>query len=339
MGKTIINNDVYFGTRMIQHFIPSDFSALANKLADSDFMESLSKVFDSPSQYIYSIRKYPLDVRAFFRTNPWSSQQTPQTLIIGGRSTGITGVKVGASGDGYYNSSGIQKIASFTIARYFNNFMDFAPYTRIEIYIPYFNFIELPVNEIMGKTIDVYWGLDLITGMATYWVQNAELGVISTNQTQVGYDVPYGQNNGGEIARNNITNGLRLIAGVGALAGGIATKGGLALATTGVGLIADTGINAITGNVKQYQKGNIGNTWLGIMSPTTTYLIYHRPKPITITSDYNKLNGVPYGETIQLSNITGYTEIGKINFNPMNEDIYDDEIEELIDIMRTGIIL
>ena len=65
---------------------------------------------------------------------------------------------------------------------------------------------------------------------------------------------------------------------------------------------------------------------------------YHNLIPID-DSVYGRINGYPSNTYESLSNLTGYTEIGDIQFNPMNYNITQDEINEIVAILRNGVIM
>ena len=54
---------------------------------------------------------------------------------------------------------------------------------------------------------------------------------------------------------------------------------------------------------------------------------------------YGKLQGYPANYYTSLSSITGYTEIGDIQFNASNNDIYNVEIDEIIALLKSGVIM
>lgn len=335
MGKNIITNDVYISSSFARFFIPTNPSLLATKLLDASFLNSLAKLFNNPSDYVYSLKKYPFDVRQFFRCNPWLSSDTPQTLFLGGQSTGITGVEIAYNG-GDINESGINQIASIPVLRISDDFKDFEPYTTMKIFIPYFGFYDLPTNEIMGKTLKVYFGVDLLTGLATFWIV-VDSVLIMTETKSIGTDVPMGKTNMEEIARNNITASLKAVAGVASLVTGVMTKGSSILIGGGIGLLASSGINAITGNVRTFTKGSIGGNFMSMMSPNSVYIIMTRIKPV-IASDFAHTHGKPLGQTRTLSTLTGFTKVGKIHLENLGTATKS-EIAEIESLLKTGVIL
>lgn len=335
MGKNFIT-DKYNSSPFARFFVPTSPSALATKLLDVTFINSLTKLFQNPIDYVYSLKKYPFDVRQFFRVFPWFSSEQPETLYLGGKSTGITGVEIGNMGTNFLNESGINQIASIDIDRHFNDFKDFEPYTTMKIYVPYFGFYDIPTNEIMGKTLKVNFGVDLLTGFATIWI-SVDNTLIMTDTKSIGTDVPLGKTNWDEIARNNINASLKAIAGVGSLITGVVTKGAPVLIGGGIGLIASSGVSAITGNVRTFQKGQIGGNFMSMMSPNSVYLIITRIKPV-IASDYNHTHGKPLGETRTLSALHGFTKVSYIHLENFNTAT-SEELNMIENELKNGVIL
>ena len=56
---------------------------------------------------------------------------------------------------------------------------------------------------------------------------------------------------------------------------------------------------------------------------------------------YKELNGYPYKEYVALSSLTtgNYVEIGEIHFNAKSNNIYQVEIEEIIALLKNGVII
>ena len=44
-------------------------------------------------------------------------------------------------------------------------------------------------------------------------------------------------------------------------------------------------------------------------------------------------------ETKDLSTLSGFTQVGSIEFKPNGEDIYNDEINEIVSLLQAGVIL
>ena len=64
----------------------------------------------------------------------------------------------------------------------------------------------------------------------------------------------------------------------------------------------------------------------------------HDPVSIDL-SYYQHAQGLPCNIYGDLSGFSGYTEIGEIHFDPMNEIIYTTEVDEIVSLLKTGVIL
>ena len=49
----------------------------------------------------------------------------------------------------------------------YNSYLDYAPYTKAEIFLPFIGFCPLNINDIMGKSVDITYNIDLLSGVCT----------------------------------------------------------------------------------------------------------------------------------------------------------------------------
>lgn len=67
---------------------------------------------------------------------------------------------------GYPLSSEYQSFTfgTITVPRYSGTFYDYQPYSQAQIYVPYIGYVNVKVNEILDKTIELKYHVNLITG-------------------------------------------------------------------------------------------------------------------------------------------------------------------------------
>ena len=53
---------------------------------------------------------------------------------------------------------------SLTIQEYWGSYLDYSPYTRASIYLPYIGIQQIDIDDIMGKTISVKYNVDVLSG-------------------------------------------------------------------------------------------------------------------------------------------------------------------------------
>lgn len=192
----------------------------------------------NPTDYIINCYALPFEPN-FLSSSEVGVQIGPQTLL------NITG-KVVNTATSFYIDCG-----SKTIPRR-GNFLDFEPYTHIELYLPMCGTITLDPALVVGKTIRVVMYYNILTNSATAAVYRlSELGdsLIATSTGEIGISIPFSAYNMGQYqnaikaTENAIKqNGLKVATGVATTAVGIAgallapETGGLSLALTGAAL-------------------------------------------------------------------------------------------------------
>lgn len=192
----------------------------------------------NPTDYIINCYALPFEPN-FLSGSEVGVQIGPQTLL------NITG-KVVNTATSFYIDCG-----SKTIPRR-GNFLDFEPYTHIELYLPMCGTITLDPALVVGKTIRVVMYYNILTNSATAAVYRlSELGdsLIATSTGEIGISIPFSAYNMGQYqnaikaTENAIKqNGLKVATGVATTAVGIAgallapETGGLSLALTGAAL-------------------------------------------------------------------------------------------------------
>jgi len=311
---------------------------LAKVLSSSSFLNQLASLFTDKAQYIYSLRWYPFDITQF------TTLQFASVLQLGGHDaddgTNTAFVERFSS-----TISRKVKVAEIVIPRRYNNFMDFEPYTHAQIYLPFIGFYALHVNECMGKTISVSYAVDFLTGIATAYIQTEEADngghLLFTATGKVGIDIPLGSTNANEIAKNNFSSAMKLIASGVALVGGVASGnvvGGM-IGASALTTAMSSGVNFVTGQQKHYQRGNLSGGQDALCSPRSVFVIITRPKQVEVDmNEFAKMKGRPLAETRYLGDLTGFTTVEKVHLERFNESLKS-EVEEIESLLHEGVIL
>lgn len=182
-------------------------------------------------------------------------------------------------------------------------YLNLAPYSKYQLYVPTAGIIDLDTSQLMGiNAIYVTRHVDAFTGNMTCIVQTDPPNVsdpyhyLAVINGQWGVPVALnGNNNGG-----NILSGL--ISTAGAVAGAIATGGASAIigaATAGIGTIAGA-IGSATSNSSQ--AGSITAMLEPMRLDTTFY---------KVTDADNTHNGRPLMQVRQISALGGFIQVQK----------------------------
>ena len=342
MGKKVINTLsplIIYTSKFNVFKSGSDFFQFLIECNDTSLLTNLKDLFVSKWEYIKSIRVYPFNIGNFYTLFAYAG-----TIPIGDTHTSASamGYQIVGSGNAltqeYYY--GVRKIGEFTISRKFGNFLDFEPYTKAKIHIPYFNQLhELPLNEIIGKTITLTAGIDLFTGKMTVWLSDTDR-VIDSWEENVTMELSVGATNANEIAKNEFNAFAGILTGTMNILG--SGKGNLAMKEAG--LLTSSGINLITGSQPHYSNKGASTGYMRLVSPDSIYIIMEYPTPVIQPSDakfsdYAHIYGVPLEDVRSLNALSGFTKVGDIHFDPMGEDIYNDEMNEIVTLLRNGVVL
>ena len=254
------------------------------------------------------------------------SQGAARTITIGGVEM------TDAGGDGIQGIpvTGVSSIhiGSISIPHTFNDFRDYAPYTKIEIFVPFCGWAQLP-SWSMGKTIsgDIY--IDLANGTVKALIY-ASRTVVAELGGNCATDIPFSATANGVKAANVISN----------LASGMTaafnpTPQGII--SGGVGIL--TAFNANYTNV----KGVMGDG-SNIDGITGVLIKVTRPASIddsmndlrTIPSQYKHDRGIPCGKQLTLAAGDGYTQVIDAN---ISGNMTAAEKQMIIDGFRHGLII
>lgn len=320
----------------------STVNLFADSLHNTNLFDNLKALFTSKSQYVNSLRWYPFDLSQFM-----SISSTASDLTLGG-------VEAKWGGTVTYNvkckrvNSIVRavKIATIHISRYYQDFMDYEPYTTAQIYLPYLGFYAFPLKDCVGDDIDVYYSIDFDTGMATAYVES-HAGTSGTDRVilmasgKIGIDIPIGGDNSNEIAKDVFNNSVKLLASGIAIAGGVTAgkvAGGI-IAGKGMETALSSGVNFVTGQQVHYQRGSLTGGQDALPSPTDIYIVYHRPMRAVLDMNlYAKTKGRPLSDMRTLSFLTGFTKVEEIHLEGFTMALKS-EVDEIESLLHEGVIL
>lgn len=210
-NKNIINPS---GSMSVEHSNSTTFYALrpANVKDVFDYINGLTfeslieLIANKPADFITSIRIYPFD---FFTAD--NAHTTIDTSIKLGRyecdlGTGGASVECYRLTDGYKTRF---NLGTYTFTPHFNNFLDYAPYTKYELYLPYCGFVDLNATEYTGKTISIDYILDYTQGSCLAVVSDITDAndniVLFSKRGTVGVPITWQATNSGQVLRGTIS--------------------------------------------------------------------------------------------------------------------------------------
>lgn len=241
------------------------------------------------------------------------------TVVVGNVSTGVSMPKVG-------NQYVKFNCGSKTIKRKWNAFLDYSPYTRAYIYLPYIGIHPVEVDDIMNKSVTVKYNIDVLSGGCTAFVIAGGTTLYAfTGQCACSVPVT------GRDWTTLINGVLGAVTGtVGAI--GSAMVGNLPGAIAGAASVAQ---NVLSSKPTIERSGSMGGM-AGMMGIRTPYIIIERPVQ-AVPGKQNKYIGYPSFVTKKLGDVSGYTQAEITHLEAIPATLT--EQEEIKNLLEEGVIL
>lgn len=272
---------------------------LGRFLWGSNIFDNFSLICNNPIENIISCKSIPLSLNG-----------TTQKIILGNVDTGVNGDKVS-------NNFTKQNIGSILITEKYHNFLDYAPYTNVIIYLPYIGFKELDTNLVMGKTLSISYTVDIITGGCLCQIKSNNVKLYEFNGN-MGIDIPITASNRAQIEAGYISSGIGIASSV--------ASGNIVGAVTSL-------INSAESQY-HYASTSSPNPMCVASTNRTCYVILDRPTYQTLKS-FNHTRGKKCYLTKTINTLKGYT-ICDEHIDLSGIRATDSEKEELIKILSSG---
>lgn len=248
-------------------------------------------------------------------------------ITIAGTQTGVTAQTVDSTFD-------IINLGTVSIPHRYNDFRDYAPYTKIEICAPFVGWLAIP-SHCMGHSITVKMTYDIITGNCKVFCILDDNTIVAESCGTISMDIPFTADNVGMKAANMISSLTGVASSALSLGTGIVSGNTMGAASGIIGL-ANSVTQAVCANNANYTevKGSTGdgNNFSGVKQCflKITYPISH------LSDNFAHETGYLYNKTAVLTSGIGYTKTSNTYINgPMTET----EKNEIITLMESGVIL
>ena len=279
-----------------------ELKKLSQFLWSSNFFDNILLVNNSPIENIISLKALIGTV---------ATTGTSQALALGNVTTTANAIPC--------NESIVINVGSITLPRKYNNFLDFEPYTKVQIYLPFYGCAMLDSSLVIGRTITIKYIIDVITA-------TAKIKIIHDNKTlyefktTCGSDLPITSSNRASVEMGYLSSGVGMGISIasGNVLGGLAS--GLSMAQS------------------QYHSSTSGNV-SGVLN-------FHDSRMITVLVDrpvytelrnFNKTHGRVCNLSKTLRDLRGFTKCAEnvqISFNCL-----DEERAMLIEQLTNGVII
>lgn len=285
----------------------------------TDWFNDIQGLYNNLSEAVIGVKYFPC-------TSTWlydvDTEQSP-TITVGRYVTTFHATQI-------KSNSKLTRIGSYPIRERYNNFLDYTA-TRIELFLPYLGWVELPTQKVMGTKIIVYFGCDMATCQGMYVIKSNGM-IVFQSTFNFGIEIPITLSSSVEQVKSAIDTGVSLASSVlsVAMASTVSPVAGGMLAVSTAQNLIPQGYDSIhlignaTGN-----SGQLGGKRCAICITRSI------PKQPGL---YGSRIGFVFNKKKQLSDLSGLSVIE----NPLLTSTgyaSEKEIEEIYALMRKGIIL
>ena len=309
------DNETDIGMFFVYNPSVSSLKAFSYKLWSPDFLDNFKKLFEDPMDSIISVHKiYGTPTRG-----------SMQTICVG-----------------HYFDSGILawtvteqfvKIDCGTVhlTPYYQSVRDYAPYTTIDLYLPFVGITGISANEVMNRDLHIWYMVDVYTGacvchVATVYASGIEKVLYMYNGT-CSVECP--------ITASNHTNIVKTLMN-------LAPAVGSAVMTGNTGALLGAMYDGVNSNnkVQVQRSGNIGSN-VGAMCHKKPYLLINRKVPYDTE---RSIITAEYGENTPYTNLNAYIGASKPNRFTISNMLFKstlmaaEEMEALKGICANGLV-
>ena len=279
-----------------------ELKKLSQFLWSSDFFDNILLVNNSPIENIISLKALIGTV---------ATTGNSKSLTLGNVSTTANVTPC--------NESITINVGSITLPRKYNNFLDFEPYTKVQIYLPFYGCAMLDSSLVIGRTISIKYIIDVITA-------TAKIKIIHDNKTLYEYkttcgsDLPITSSNRASVEMGYLSSGVGM--GVSLASGNI------------IGAIA-SGLSMAQSQYHSTTSGNVSGVLNFHDSRMVTVLV---DRPVyTELKNFNKTHGRLCNLSKTLKDLKGFTKCAENVQIPFN--CLDEERTMIIEQLVNGVII
>lgn len=319
----------------------SQLNSLCNYMWDANLFDvaTWQKVMGNPIDAILGLSIVPVDV----------PNAGARSLTVGNINTGI-----------YMNVATAQFVTvncgSISVQRYWGSYLDYSPYTKISIFLPYIGIRDLDTDDLMprgdnspgiGNLVEVQYSVDIISGQCTAYIKSKG-SVLYAFTGQCSAMIPVTGADTEQMVRGAISIATTVVGGIAgsgaAAAGGSAGSllaGGAAGSANRLAAIGQTtsGIGSVAQNIlsmkPRIERSGSYSGAAGMLGPQKPYLIITRPVTC-VPNRQAKFIGYPIYAEVELGAHKGFTKVSSVHLEgiPCTEQ----ELSEIEALLKGGVI-
>lgn len=230
------------------------------------------------------------------------------------------------------------------VPEYYRNYLDYSPYSKCHVYLPFIGIVELNVDDIVGHGVNITYRIDEYNGSCIAQIKVAKYTEV--NGEAVTYDNIMYQFSGNCAVELPLAGGTQAAIragmiqaaayGLSSVIGGIVSgvSGNIGGAVSQIGYGAANAIGSVVSAKSSVQhSGSFGSSF-GALGCKTPFITISRPKQISVYN-YPDLYGYPAHCAVTVGSCTGYLRVREVNVRSATAS---DEEKALIEsLLKEGV--
>lgn len=308
MDGTPLNDALSTGFIHAYLLTPVQSQNLANYMLTDTFLNAVKKLMAAPIDYVLSFVMHPVIPTIGAQAN----------VLIGGVDTGCPGRPI---------TKEFATIDAGTIKckEFWGGFQDYAPSTRVSIYVPFSGIHQLDVDDCMDGSLTLTYRVDVLTGEGVATLHCTTSRGIDSElyhwPCSIAASVP--------ITATDYHKKLDQIIGGSAQLANVAV--GAAMGAPNIGGLISGSYSMIQGTMSKptmIRSGSIAGT-AGILDNYTPFLIIERPAQ-ALPKYFKELNGFASEVGGLVGSFSGFLQVKSVDLTAACTDTERDEIERYL---------
>ena len=285
----------------------------------TDWFNDIQGLYNNLSEAVLGVKYFPCSSSWLYEVETGQ----PPFITIGRYNTNFQATQI-------KSNAKLTKIGSYAIYERYKNFLDYTA-TRIEVFLPYMGWVELPTQKVMGTKIIVYFGVDMATTQGMYVIKSNGM-IVFQSTFNFGITIPITLSSSVEEVKSAVNTGVSLASSAlsVAMASTVSPVAGGMLAVSSAQNLIPQGYDSLhmIGNATA-NSGQLGGKRCAICITRSI------PKQPGL---YGSRIGFCYNKKKQLAQLSGFTVIENPRIDSTGYAT-EQEVEEIYSLMRKGIIL
>lgn len=213
---------------------------------------------------------------------------------------------------------------SIAIPEHYSNYLDYSPYSKAHVYLPFIGIVELNVDDIVGHGVNITYHIDAYNGSCIAQITVAKKDYTNTIYQYSGncaVDLPLSGGSQAAIKAGMIAAAATGISSIiGSVASGVTGNIGGAISGAAYGASSAL-VHAVSQKSSVQHSGSFGTSY-GAMGIKNPYIIIHRPIQKEVVN-YNLDYGYPAHKMVTIGTCSGYLRVREVNVT--SQTATDDE--------------